>query len=67
MSDGFVGKYVITKALIEGKVVVYNLCSTRKDAYKDWKNIEYLGSGTIYSIDEVVQSGKEIHYFWRTK
>ena len=50
-------------ALINGQLMSYDACGSSKSAiYKTWN---YLGQGTIYSIDGAVQKGsaKPFH-FW---
>ena len=52
-------------ALINDQLVSYDACDQSiNDVYKTWN---YLGQGTIHSIDGVVQKGstKPLH-FWRS-
>ena len=53
----------ITKALINGRVVVYDAASSRRkvEAYKSWS---YLGQGVIYQIGGVLQNSARQFDFW---
>ena len=62
MYEAITTKVMIAK--IKGKEVVYGFCSKEKNAYQDIENKTYLGSGYIFKIDNVEQSGKESYHFW---
>ena len=54
-------------ALINGEKVAYDVCSQGRKAYKDTKT-DYLGKGTIYSVDGVLQTvtgEKAIYHFFK--
>ena len=53
---------------IGGFMKDYNICSSKIDAYDDIKNKTYLGKGTIYSINDVVQNpaSTELLHFWES-
>lgn len=57
----------ICKALINNKVVEYDLCSINKTMFGTIGNKEYLGTGTIYSIGGVKTSEARTYHFWRMK
>ena len=51
-------------ALINDKKVIYDFCSKQKEAYPDITKKTYLGEGTIFSINNVQQSGNNVYHFW---
>lgn len=54
-------------AKINGKIVSYDACSEEgADAYSS-EHFNYIGSGTIYSIDGVEQTFTQKHYFFTRK
>jgi uncharacterized protein CbrC (UPF0167 family) len=58
---------VTTKALINGEVVEYDMCSKDRDAYSgdSWKANEYLGKGVAHSYNGSPASNKEEYHFFR--
>lgn len=56
------------EAKIDGNIVSYECCAESKDAYDNRENkLDYLGVGTIYSVEGVLQTGIEVRHFWKNK
>ena len=68
-------KKIITKAMIKGEVVLYNICTevkkyTLKETKDTYKHFAYIGIGYIYSINGVVAGKgyeKDMYYFFKKK
>jgi hypothetical protein len=62
-------------AIINGKIVPYDCCNKVRDIYGrqpkppshryDKKVWEYIGTGEVYSVNEVKQSGGYVAHFYR--
>lgn len=52
-------------ARIRGKLVKYNACSALRSTHAGCSHMQYIGMGTIESINGIPQSGKLIYYFWK--
>lgn len=63
------GNYNITvKAKIRGKIVIIELASNDRWAYRDIKDkITYLGCGLYYSYNDVKATDKQKTHFWKFK
>ena len=56
--------------LVGGEQHEYHCCSTRKKAYNDApiiKDLEWIGKGTVHTINGVKQTGSKKYNFWRKK
>lgn len=56
--------------LENGRLVVYDICDKNKEeleAFVPNLILEYLGRGTIYSINGKVQHGEDLRHFWTIK
>ncbi len=64
-SEKIINSY-ITTCLINGIEQVYNACSKdySKETQEYYKNYIYIGTGTIYKINGVVQKGKSTYHFF---
>lgn len=53
------------EAMIEGQILQYHVCSEQRTL--DEEKFHYLGKGTIYRINRVLQKGekKEFHFYFR--
>ena len=52
--------------LVDGESFVYDACSENKNAYDDWKRKkEYIGYGTIETINGDFQKTETKYHFWR--
>lgn len=51
-------------ARINGKIVEYDVCDENSDAHKGVPR-SYLGSGTVYKIDGLLQLDSRKLHFWR--
>ena len=53
------------RAIINNKIVSYDVCAKDKHVY-DVKHYRYIGTGKIYKINGIEQSGEEeLHFFNR--
>lgn len=66
--------YVTRAKLDSGEIVVYHLCcdlnrfpSNHNVPKHNVKNYEFLGTGTIYSVDGVEHRGIQRHKFYRLR
>ncbi len=50
--------------LTSGKLINYDACDDHRIVPMYWKAFRYIGKGTIFSINEVKQSGEKIYHFW---
>jgi len=61
---------ILNTALICGKEVKYNFCTSYrngKNAYKGWKikDLKYIGKGTIFRVHGgPIQESKKVRHFW---
>lgn len=52
-------------ALINGEQREYYMCSSAEEKpNEDEAKFEYIGRGTIYTIDGVMQSGEQLYHFF---
>lgn len=66
MHDGSRTGKTITKALIDGKVVIINLSSNDQTSYRNIaRPVEYLGEGVFHSYNDVLAHDKTPTHFWR--
>jgi hypothetical protein len=54
----------LTECKIDGEILEYDYCSDSIDSYPLIKNKIYLGVGSWYSIDGILQSGKTKRHYW---
>ena len=62
--EQFNSKSFLTECKIDGKIVKYDYCSDSIDGNSLIKNKVYLGFGTFYSVDGVLQSGSKNQHYW---
>jgi hypothetical protein len=62
--EQFNSKSFLTECKIDGEILKYDYCSDSIDEYPLIKNKVYLGFGTFYSVDGVLQSGKTNQHYW---
>jgi len=59
-------KIVITKAIINGEIVVIDLASESRTAYSDWKRpMRYLGMGKYHSYNGSPAKDPKERHFWK--
>jgi hypothetical protein len=51
-------------ANIDGKLVMFSVCSDKKDMLLD-NTLEYIGVGTLYSINGITVNDSLYLHFWR--
>lgn len=47
--------YKTTTAMIKGEEVEYSECSSKNKPGGKWEDYKYLGRGTIYRVNDVIQ------------
>lgn len=52
------------RALIDGIVVPYDMCSTVPFEKKAWDRIEFIGKGVIYSLNGILANDERDMYFY---
>jgi hypothetical protein len=61
------------KALINNKIIDYDLCAEDRSAYENMQDVEYIESGVIYCVGEDEArpqwhiEARTIYYFWIDK
>lgn len=67
MPTYFLERRRVTKALINGQIVDYDMCSENPNAYDGFVLVTYLGKGVIYSVNGKLQNSDRVVHFWKRK